>query len=118
MILPDAGDRDGVKAGVIEAFFKEPVSQFPDAGIVAEAPVAGQKLEPVGVFTMLHQIVPLDGGRDIVGTVGHGVLMENLQIFKMSWHDHSRILLICYHYHFITATGISRYCFSQISKSA
>lgn len=40
MILPDAGNGDGVVGGGIETFLIEQLSQVMDTGVVAELPVA------------------------------------------------------------------------------
>ena len=77
----------------IKAFLKEPVRQFPDTGVITEAPVTGQQLEPVGTLTMFHQIIPAAGCRNVIGALGHGALMGDLQVFVSCGNDHSVFLL-------------------------
>ena len=94
VILPDTGNGNGVKSSGIKAFLEETLGQLTDAGIVTELPVCAEQLETVRVCTVFHKIISSCGSGDIVCAVGHGVLVENLQIFKMCWHDHCRILLV------------------------
>ena len=69
VVLPDAGYRDGVVVLSPEAQFVEQIGQVVDIGVVLEFPISVEKLEPVGAFPMLYQIIPFGGCGDVVGTL-------------------------------------------------
>ena len=57
--------------------------------IITEIPLPVQQSETLRLLSVLHQIPVSADGRDVVCPVGHGVLMEYLQIFKMLGHYHT-----------------------------
>ena len=95
VVLPDAGYRDGIVVPSIKALFVEQIRQIMDVRIILELPITVEELEPVGAFTMLYQVVPAGGCRNVVGTLGHGSFMRNLQVFVGRRNYHS-LFLLCF----------------------
>ena len=93
VVLPDAGNRDGIPVGSIVALLVEQVFEVVNTLTVLELPVAVQKLKAVGVLTVLYQIVHSGGSGDEVGAVGGGAYMVGMQVFIVGGNDHCAFLL-------------------------
>ncbi|MBR2950451.1 MAG: hypothetical protein IKC46_11370, partial [Lachnospiraceae bacterium] len=59
-----------------------------DALTVLELPVAVEKMEAVGIFPVLNQVIHADGCGDKVGSVGGGAYMMGMQVFVVGGNDH------------------------------
>ena len=56
--------------------------------VIAELPGSVQQLEPLGGFPVFHKGVIAAGIRDKIGTVWHGVYMQNVWVFVILWDNH------------------------------
>ena len=97
VVLPDAGDGDGVPGRCVEALLVEQILEVVDALAVLELPVAVQKLKAVGVLTVLHQIVHSGGSGDEVAAIGRGTYMMGMQVLKVGGNDHFAFLLLTHY---------------------
>ena len=88
VVLPDAGNRDSVVVFRAKAQFIEQIGQIVNIGVVLKFPISVEQLEPVGTLTMFHQIIPAAGCRNVLGALGHGALMGDLQVFVSRGNDH------------------------------
>ena len=88
VVLPDAGNRDGIPVGSIVALLVEQVFEVVNTLTVLELPVAVQKLKAVGVLTVLYQIVHSGGSGNEVGAVGGGAYMVGMQVLIMCRNNH------------------------------
>ena len=88
VVLPDAGNRDGIPVGSVVSGCVELVGQFVNARKILEFPVAIQELKAVRMFPVLYQIIHSVGCGDEVCTIGGCAEMMGMQIFVVSWYNH------------------------------
>jgi hypothetical protein len=89
MHLPHGGHRDSAPLlSRRHVLLVELLLQVIDAVIVAEIPLSVQKHETGGILSVLHQILLPSVRRYVVGSAGHGILMQDFQILIMSRHYH------------------------------
>ena len=93
MVLPDAGDRDGIPGRSIVTLLVEEVFEVVDALAVLELPVTVEKLETVGMLTVFYQIVHPGGCRDEVRSVRGSAYMMGMQVLEVGGNDHCAFLL-------------------------
>ena len=106
MHLPDGRHREHVEIISVVIHSKEAILQIVDAVKVAELPVAVQETNAVGLGAVMDEIVHSAGGRNVIGSGRHGVLMQNAHVFIMLGDDHVGILLV------MSVIGLSsEFCF-------
>ena len=94
MVLPDAGHRDRVPIRRVVALIKEELLKLMNALTILELPVSAQKLESIGVLTVLHKVIHARRRRNVVRAVRHSAQMVHVQVFVKRGNDHVCILLI------------------------
>ena len=86
--LPHSRNRNYVKVLRIISQLIERFLGIIDTLKITEAPLSGKKLQSVRACTVFNQILNSSGCGDVIGPVGHCVLMENAQILIMPWNNH------------------------------
>ena len=92
VVLPDAGNRDGIPGGSIIVFFVELIFEVMDAFTVLEFPVVIQQLEAVRVLPVFNQVVHSYRSRNEVASVGRCAYMMCMQVFVVSRNNHNFLL--------------------------
>lgn len=88
VVLPHAGDRDGIKSGGIIAYRVESIPQAINAGVVPKFPTSVQKLEAARSFTVLDQSIAAPGCWNVIGTILHGTHMQCVRVLVIVRNNH------------------------------